>query len=71
MALQKMIEVIFRETSKGTIGFVMVNTVYPRYFVGIAEGMNTQIDINHILNGGVEIPYAAGLAIFEEENGKS
>jgi hypothetical protein len=34
------------------------------YYLGIADGMNTNIDINHIYNGGVKLPDNVGMAFF-------
>lgn len=55
------------DTNKGRIGVLMVldwNTEKLHYYLGIADGMNTTIDINHIYNGGVKLPEAVGVALF-------
>ncbi len=59
--------VVWHETTKGKLGFVMCyDDTQERlhYYVGIGEGLNERIDINHIFAGGVELPAEAGVAIF-------
>jgi hypothetical protein len=38
------------------------------YYLGIADGMNANIDINHIYNGGVKLPDAVGMNFFFGES---
>jgi len=60
-------DVIWLDTSKGRIGILMVldwHTEQLHYYLGIADGMNTNIDINHIYNGGVKLPDNVGMALF-------
>lgn len=57
----------WKETTHGQIGFVMVyDDIEERlkYYVGIGQGFNERIDINHIFGGGYELPAEAGVAIF-------
>ena len=59
--------VIWYDTTKGKLGFVMCyDPIEERlhYYVGIGEGLNERIDINHIFAGGYELPAEAGVAIF-------
>ena len=60
-------DVLWFDTSKGRIGILMVldwhtETLY--YIMGIASGMNDNVDINHIYNGGVKLPDNVGMAFF-------
>jgi len=57
----------WHQTTKGKLGFIMVFDQEAKrlhYYVGIGEGLNEQIDINHIYAGGYELPPEAGMAIF-------
>ena len=60
-------DVIWFDTSKGRIGILMVldwhtETLY--YIMGIASGMNDNVDINHIYSGGSYLPDYVGAALF-------
>jgi hypothetical protein len=60
-------DVLWFDTSKGRIGVLMVldwHTEQLHYYLGVADGMNTSIDINHIYNGGMKLPDHAGMAFF-------
>jgi hypothetical protein len=57
----------WEDTSRGKLGFIMVFDEEEQrlhYYVGIGEGLNEQIDINHIFAGGYKLPTEAGMAIF-------
>ena len=57
----------WEKTTKGTLGFVMFYDDVEerlRFFVGIAEGLNERIDINHIYAGGFELPLESGIPLF-------
>lgn len=59
--------VLWKTTTKGTLGFVMCYDDIEEnlhFYVGIADGLNERIDINHIFAGGYELPLEAGIAIF-------
>ena len=34
------------------------------YYLGVADGMNENIDINHIFNGGMKLPDYVGMRLF-------
>lgn len=60
-------DVQWYDTSKGRIGIIMVldwHTEQLHYYLGIADGMNESIDINHIYNGGVKLPAHVGMGLF-------
>ena len=60
-------DVRWYDTSKGRIGVLMVldwHTEQLHYYLGIADGMNESIDINHIYNGGVKLPAHVGMGLF-------
>ena len=60
-------DVIWYDTSKGRIGVLMVldwHTEKLHYIMGIADGMNESIDINHIYSGGWHIPDYIGMGFF-------
>lgn len=60
-------DVQWKETTKGMLGFVMCYDDMEEklhFYVGIAEGLNQRIDINHIFAGGYKLPTEAGIAIF-------
>ena len=60
-------DVRWYDTSKGRIGVLMMldwHTEQLHYYLGIADGMNESIDINHIYNGGVKLHDYVGMAIF-------
>jgi hypothetical protein len=60
-------DVRWYDTSKGRIGVLMVldwHTEQLHYYLGIADGMNESIDINHIYNGGMKLPDYVGMALF-------
>ena len=60
-------DVRWYDTSKGRIGVLMVldwHTEQLHYYLGIADGMNESIDINHIYNGGVKLPAYVGMGLF-------
>ena len=64
-------DVLWLDTSKGRIGVVMCldwHTEKLHYFLGIADGMNESIDINHIFSGGYEIPAYIGMGFFFGES---
>ena len=51
---------------RGTIGIVMAETEFQeiKYYVGIADGLNEQIDINLIMSFGARFPNDVGDALF-------
>ena len=60
-------DVLWFDTSKGRIGVLMVldwHTEQLHYYLGIADGMNANIDINHIYSGGARLPTDIGMAFF-------
>jgi hypothetical protein len=60
-------ETLWFDTSKGRIGVIMVldwHTETLHYYMGIADGMNTSVDINHIFSGGHKLPDYVGMAMF-------
>ena len=60
-------DVRWYDTSKGRIGVLMVldwHTETLHYFMGVADGMNEAIDLNHIYNGGSRLPAEIGMAFF-------
>ena len=55
------------DTSKGRIGILMVldwHTEKLHYIMGVASGMNDNVDINHIYSGGVYLPDYIGACFF-------
>ena len=64
-------DVLWFDTSKGRIGVLMVldwHTELLHYYLGVADGMNESIDINHIYNGGIKLPDSVGMAFFFGES---
>ena len=64
-------DVLWYDTSKGRIGILMVldwHTEKLHYIMGIASGMNDNVDINHIYNGGIKLPEAVGMNFFFGES---
>ncbi len=60
-------DVLWYDTSKGRIGILMVldwHTETLHYYLGVADGMNENIDINHIFNGGMKLPDYVGMRLF-------
>ena len=60
-------DVLWYDTSKGRIGILMVldwHTEQLHYIMGIASGMNDNVDINHIYSGGARLPDYVGTAFF-------
>jgi len=60
-------DVLWYDTSKGRIGILMVldwHTEQLHYIMGIASGMNDNVDINHIYSGGVHLPDYIGACFF-------
>ena len=60
-------DVLWFDTSKGRIGILMVldwHTEKLHYIMGIASGMNDNVDINHIYSGGARLPTDIGMAFF-------
>ena len=58
---------IWFDTSKGRIGILMVldwHTEKLHYIMGIASGMNDNVDINHIYSGVSYLPDYVGAAFF-------
>ena len=54
----------------GTIGVVMAedeSTGDINFYMGVAQGLNEQIDINLIANGGGRIPELVGWMFFQRE----
>lgn len=60
-------DVLWFDTSKGRIGILMVldwHTEQLHYIMGIASGMNDNVDINHIYSGRMHLPDYVGAAFF-------
>jgi hypothetical protein len=60
-------DVLWYDTSKGRIGILMVldwHTEKLHYVMGVASGMNDNVDINHIYSGGVYRPDYIGASFF-------
>ena len=60
-------DVLWFDTSKGRIGILMVldwHTEKLHYIMGVASGMNDNVDINHIYSGGASLPDYVGAALF-------
>ncbi len=52
--------------ARGTVGIVMADDEHEgiRFFIGPADGLHEQIDINNIMNWGARFPDGAGKAMF-------
>jgi hypothetical protein len=60
-------DALWFDTSKGRIGILMVldwHTEKLHYVMGVASGMNDNVDINHIYSGGVYLPDYIGASFF-------
>jgi hypothetical protein len=53
-------------SARGTVGIVMADDEREgvRFFIGPADGLNEQIDINNIMTWGARFPDGAGKAMF-------